>query len=95
MRICVDVDGTLCTQREGDYENARPLWPTIEWVRARHAEGHEITIFTARGTETGTDWSEVTKEQLHRWGVPYSRLEFGKPAADLYVDDRAQRPDEL
>ena len=91
----MDLDGTLCTQRQGDYENAEPLWDTIAWVRACHGEGDEITIFTARGTETGTNWEAVTKSQLARWGVPYRRLMFGKPSADVYVDDRAKRPDEL
>ena len=91
----MDIDGTLATQRPGDYENAEPIPHMVAWVRARHAEGHEITIHTARGTETGTDWRKTTEEQLREWGVPYSRLLFGKPAADLYVDDRAKRPEEL
>lgn len=94
MKIRCDVDGTLCTTRDGDYESAEPVAYMIEWVRARYARGDDVTIWTARGTETGTDWSELTKRQLERWGVPYHRLEV-KPFADLYVDDKAARPDEL
>lgn len=95
VKYCVDVDGTLCTQRDGDYENAEPIYPVIEKLRALHAEGHEIEIHTARGTITGANWKAVTEHQLAEWGVPYSRLTFGKPAADVYVDDRAKRPEEL
>ena len=46
-------------------------------------------LHTARGDGTGIDWSEVTARQLWDWNVPYDELRFGKPWADLYVDDRA------
>ncbi len=45
-------------------------------------------LFTARGSGTGKDWTEVTAEQMERWGVRYHELCFGKPPADYYVDDR-------
>lgn len=88
MKYCFDLDGTICTQ-ETDYAEARPIAATVDRIRALHAEGHTIIISTARGSETGIDWREVTGSQLEGWGVPYHRLAFGKPAADVYVDDRA------
>ena len=71
---------------------ARPLLPMIERVRDLFAAGHSIVIMTARGSETGLDWRPVTEAQLEAWGVPYERLVTGKPAADVYVDDRAAAP---
>jgi len=89
MRWVFDIDGTICSQ-EADYGDARPDEQMIALVRDLHAAGHEITLFTARGTETGIDWRAITEAQLTAWGVPYDRLLFGKPAADVYVDDRAE-----
>lgn len=90
MTICFDVDGTICEQRpKGDYENAAPFNGVIERIRELAQQGHTILFHTARGTETGIDWREVTESQFERWGVPYHALHFGKPPADLYVDDRA------
>jgi hypothetical protein len=54
-------------------------------------EGHTILIFTARGTQTGINWKELTEAQLADWRVSYSDLILGKPFADIYVDDRGLR----
>ena len=51
-------------------------------------EGNTIKLLTARGSETGTDWSVTTLSQLNNWGVKYHELKFGKPSADYYIDDR-------
>ncbi len=91
--LCFDLDGTLCTNTFGEYESAEPLPAAIERVNDLAAAGHRIIILTARGTATGIDWSEVTRDQLDRWGVVYEELHFGKPSADVYVDDRAVHTD--
>ena len=88
MRYVVDIDNTICSQ-EDDYRDAKPFLKTIEKFNQLYKEGHEIVYFTARGTETGMDWREVTENQFKDWGVLYSDLLFGKPAADFYVDDKA------
>lgn len=88
MRYVFDLDGTICTQ-ERDYASAAPRPAMVERVRELHAEGHEITICTARGSGTGIDWRVETERQLDAWGVSYDTLVFGKPPADFYVDDRA------
>jgi hypothetical protein len=43
---------------------------------------------TARGSGTGIDWRKKTEEQLEAWGVKYHQLWFGKPSADIYIDDK-------
>src|ERR1700712_5794132 len=91
--ICFDLDGTLCSNTFGDYESAEPFAWAIERVNDLAADGHNIIIFTARGTATGIDWSGVTRSQLERWGVSYDELRLGKPSADVFVDDRAVHTD--
>lgn len=88
-KYCFDLDGTLCTNTEGDYEVALPFGTRISCVNRLFEEGNEITIFTARGSETGIDWYEFTETQLTSWGVKYNRLILGKPFAHQYIDDRA------
>jgi hypothetical protein len=34
-------------------------------------------------------WERITLTQLGLWGVRYNKLFMGKPAGDLYVDDKA------
>lgn len=88
MRYVVDVDGTICTQ-EKDYSTAKPFLYNISIINSLYDAGHEIIFFTARGSETGIDWRQVTEEQLSRWNVQYHKLILGKPAGDVYIDDRA------
>ena len=89
MRYVVDIDGNLCKTEGLSYESATPLWGNIAKVRAVKAAGHEVVLFTARGTVTGIDWRPVTERQMQMWNVPYDELLFGKPWADVYVDDKA------
>ena len=90
MRICFDIDGTLCLPAEGtDYKFVFADKSVVEYVQQLKRAGHTIVLHTARGSGTGTDWRHVTERQLAEWGVPYDELIFGKPYADLYVDDRA------
>jgi len=86
---CFDIDGTLCTNTEGAYEHAEPMLDRIVKVNALYEQGHQIILFTARGSTTGIDWSVVTQQQLTSWGVRYHQLLFGKPFADVFIDDRA------
>src|SRR4051794_20649486 len=87
--LCFDLDGTLCSNTFGAYESAEPLPWAIARVNALGLAGHRIVILTARGSASGIDWGERTRAQLRRWGVRYDELVFGKPSADVYIDDRA------
>ena len=89
MIYCFDLDGTICRDTQGDYRQATPYPEIVAAVNRLRCEGHQILIFTARGAGTGTDWKDVTQRQLAEWGVTYDRLHFGKPPADVYVDDKA------
>lgn len=89
MVYCFDIDGTLCTNTDGAYEEAVPLPDVIALVNGLHGQGHRILLYTARGATTGIDWRGVTEGQLASWGVLYHQLYMGKPTADLYIDDRA------
>lgn len=89
MRFCIDIDGTICLTPGTNYERAVPIDKAIELIQNLKKSGHYVILFTARGTLTGTDWSEVTKRQMLEWRVPYDEMHFGKPAADIYIDDKA------
>jgi SAM-dependent methyltransferase len=92
MTYCFDIDGTLCTHTNGAYELAEPHTEVIARANSLYDSGHRIILFTARGTTTGINWRELTEKQLLSWGVKYHELLFGKPEADIFVDDRAMGP---
>ncbi len=88
-RLVVDIDGVIAEAvADLDYDAAGPMGDNIARVNALHAAGCTIVLFTARGSATGRDWSDVTRKQLESWGVRYDELLFGKPPADYYIDDR-------
>jgi hypothetical protein len=86
---CFDIDGTLCTNTGGDYNSAQPFPHRVKHVNDLYAAGHTIKLFTARGSSTGIDWSDFTRDQLNQWGVKYHELILGKPHADVFIDDKA------
>lgn len=95
MIYCVDIDGTICRTQGANYASAEPLASRIRHINALFDDGHEVVYFTARGTMTGIDYGELTRNQLKRWGVRYTRLVLGKPAADIYIDDKALHDSEF
>lgn len=102
MRICFDLDNTLVTYPTvpGDYSTVRPNVPMVDLARKLHVEGHTIIIHTARRMATHKhnigavvrDIGAQTMQTLADFGIPYDELLFGKPIADVYVDDRAVNP---
>lgn len=90
MKYCFDIDGTICsTEDSHKYEDAKPFLDVVKKVNELYYKGHEITLFTARGSSSGINWHELTKEQLEKWGVKYHRLiDKGKPSWDLFIDDK-------
>jgi histidinol phosphatase-like enzyme len=95
MKIFVDIDHTICTPgtpeipgKLADYSNATPIQDNIDKVNHLYDQGHEITMWTARGTVTKIDWTKVTRKQLNHWGVKFHHLKMGKPAFDLFIDDK-------
>ena len=90
MIYYVDIDGTICsTTVTSNYEYAEPFIKRITHFNKLFDEGHEIHYWTARGGNSGKDWSKFTKEQLDKWGVKYTSLNFNKPKYDIWIDDKA------
>ena len=94
--ILIDIDGTICNQTEGDYENSVPNKIAIAKINNWYAEGHTIIFYTSRfmgrcknnAEEVYRIGYEFTKKQLKSWGVKFHELIMGKPKADLIIDDR-------
>jgi len=95
MIYYVDIDGTICTNTEGDYSHAQPLMDRIYVFNRLYDRGHEIHYWTARGSSSGKDWNELTHNQLADWGCKYTSLKLGKPSYDVWIDDKAFNADEF
>lgn len=102
MRVVFDIDDTISRHRNRDYANAEPLSGVIEQMRALRETNKDavIVLHTARGMNScGGDARKAEEknratleEWLKRHNVPYDEIIFGKPLADVYVDDKAVRP---
>lgn len=86
--FCFDFDGTLFETEGTDYSSSKPILSRIARVNELAKAGHKIILFTARGSKTGIDWSNVTEKQALDAGLIFDELLFGKPAADHYIDDK-------
>ena len=88
--IYVDIDGTICNTNGVDYTNSEPKYEQIYKINRLYDEGNTIIYWTARGTVTKIDWSDLTKNQLDEWGVKYHDVRIGKPQYDLWIDDKSK-----
>lgn len=101
MRICIDLDGVICELKNGSqtYADVSPRDGAAEAIKALRKSGHEVIIYTARHMKTcGGDIGKViarqgavTLEWLAKHGIEFDEIHFGKPWADVYVDDNAVR----
>ena len=48
-RYCFDIDGTICTNTWGEYEDAEPFFDRIKIINELYEKGNHIIYFTARG----------------------------------------------
>tara|TARA_B100000131_G_C18084417_1_gene599516 strand:+ start:747 stop:1100 length:354 start_codon:yes stop_codon:yes gene_type:complete len=92
-----DIDGTICSKvDDGDYSKAKPIKNRIERINALYDQGNKIVFQTARGMgRSGNSqayawkaFGSMTHDQLQEWGVKYHSLFLGKPAGDVYIDDK-------
>ena len=97
MNIYVDIDETICYYADKrEYFLALPDKKAIEKINKLYSEGNTITYYTARGSATGIDWYEITKDQIEKWGCKYHNLSVGeKPPYDLLICDKTKRIEEL
>ena len=96
MVYIIDIDGTICSLTEGDYDDVVPFYDKIKVFNKLHDSGHTIIYWTARGMGRfgGDSWSattafyDLTRKQLEEWGVKFSELKLGKPSYDYWIDDK-------
>jgi hypothetical protein len=90
MLIFVDIDDTICYRKDTtlDYSKAFPYKERIEKINSLYDKGDTIVYWTARGTKTGIPWFHTTYKQLQEWGCKFHELRMGKPAYDLFIDDK-------
>lgn len=101
MRICIDIDGTLCHLRKETeaYSNVVPIEGAVDTLKALNEKGYYIILCTARHMKTceGNLGKVIARQglTLMQWlekhDVVYDELWFGKPHADLYIDDKGVR----
>lgn len=88
MNIYVDIDNTIAKTIGTDYSSSEPLYEKIEIINKLYNSGHTITYWTARGSVSGINYYDLTKSQLDSWGVKYHNFMVGKPAYDIFIDDK-------
>ena len=102
IRVCFDIDNTLFKyKRIGQtYKDCEPIPRIIFLLKKLKELGHTIILHTARGMKTaggnqGVSIKTVAKDTfdvLEQHGIEYDEIYFGKPDADLYIDDKAFNP---
>lgn len=101
LRICIDIDGTINHTKKPDdsYGHELPQDMAASTIREWKRHGHYIILYTARHMKTcegsvGKVLATVASETikwLEKQDIPYDELHFGKPWADIYIDDRSYR----
>jgi len=101
LRICIDIDGCICTTKRPDqsYADVDPLPGAVETIQRWKSEGYYIILDTARHMVTCSSnvgrvialQGKTLFEWLDKWKIPYDEIHFGKPYADVYIDDKAIR----
>ena len=103
MTYVFDIDGTICSLTNGDYEKAIPINERIEKINSLYEKGNKIIFYTARGmgrfknnrTRAESQFWSFTHKQLDKWGVKFHGLWLGKPAGDIYIDDKGSKDGEF
>lgn len=99
QRICFDLDNTLVTFpfKQRDYSSVKPIQKNIDFLKYLRKFGHTIIIYTARRMKTHSgnmggamaDIGKITFDTLEKFDIPYDEIYFGKPYANVYIDDAA------
>ena len=101
MRVCVDIDGVICNfkNKNQSYSDVEPIDGAVEKINNLRANGHYIILYTARRMKTHNsnlglvinDIGKITIDWLEKYGIEYDEIYFGKPWANVYIDDNAYR----
>lgn len=100
MIYIVDIDGTICSieldsNGAADYSKSKPFMDRIAKLNQLYDEGHEIHYYTARGSKSGIDRTEITHQQMKDWGAKFDSLQLRKPHYDVWIDDKSSHPDQF
>jgi len=103
MRICIDLDGTIASNKVGgqDYSDVVPISGAVDTLTRLRSAGAYIIIHTARNMNTYdnnlgliiANQAGPTIEWLNKWKIPYDELLFGKPNVDVFIDDKGLKFD--
>ena len=97
MKYVIDIDGTIC-EEVGKVIGRKPYKGRIEKINKLYDEGHIIVYITARGLKSGRGepyYRPITEQQLKEWGCKYHHLDFKLYDADIFIDDKSQKPEEF
>jgi FMN phosphatase YigB (HAD superfamily) len=98
MTIAIDFDGVIHAYSKGWNGGAiydPPVPGTREAMQALRDKGYKIYIFSTRSNKMFRKKDEIDqdtamKAYLAEHEIPYDKIwTFGKPMADIYLDDRA------
>ena len=95
--LCIDLDDTIVHNADPEFLHYTINRVAVERVRKLFSLGFEVVVFTSRGQiSCNCDLQLIERKYrtaienfLQREDIPFSKLVFGKPIADLYVDDKA------
>lgn len=101
LRICFDLE-TLVTLPvvPNDYSTVKPINKMVNLLKNLKKLGHTIIIYTARRMDSHyhnigkviRDIGLITFQTLEKFSIEYDELIFGKPLADIYIDDKSLNP---
>jgi uncharacterized HAD superfamily protein len=80
--LCVDLDGTICTEDNDMYTDRTPMPGVIKSLKKLQKK-YRIIIFTGRHY----NHCYITKKWLEKYKIPYDDIVFGKPPAVAYIDN--------
>ena len=63
MTYVFDIDGTICSITDGDYNKAEPILERIEKINQLYDAGHTIHFQTARGMGRSNNSQALAKSQ--------------------------------
>lgn len=91
-RICFNLDNTLVSYPKipNDYTSVKPIEHNIRFLKYLKQIGNIIIIYTSRKMDTyNGNIGKITFDTLSNFNIPFDEIYFGKPYADIYIDNSA------
>ena len=104
--LIIDLDDTICSTENGNYENSIPKKGIIDKLKIYKQIGFKIVIHTSRNMRTyesnigliNKNTIPIIVNWLNKNNVPFDEIIVGKPWCGndgFYVDDKSIRPSEF